>query len=99
MTAPIEGTVLRVLLRPGESFSTLTPRPLFRMADTSARRVRAEIDERDVLNVRVGQPVVVFPDGHETQRFTWQSPSSSPVPWAARRPSAETPPKRWIMTC
>ena len=69
VTAPIDGAILRVLLRPGESFSTLTPRPLFRMADVSARRVRAEIDERDVLNVRVGQRAVIFPDGHDDQKF------------------------------
>jgi HlyD family secretion protein len=67
--APIDGTVLRVLLRPGESFSTQAPRPIFTLADASLRRVRAEIDERDVTKVRVGQSVVVFPDGHEDQQF------------------------------
>ena len=42
VTAPIDGTILRVLLRPGESFSTLAPRPLFTISDLSVRRVRAE---------------------------------------------------------
>jgi HlyD family secretion protein len=70
VTAPIDGTILRVLLRPGESFSTLAPRPLFRLSDLSVRRVRAEIDERDVMKVRVGQGVQVFPDGREDQKFT-----------------------------
>jgi multidrug resistance efflux pump len=45
--APIDGTVLRVYARPGESFSTVTPRPLFSLADASGRRVKAEVDERD----------------------------------------------------
>src|SRR3989449_326713 len=41
--APIEGTVLRVYARPGESFSTITPRPLFNLADASGRRIKAEV--------------------------------------------------------
>jgi HlyD family secretion protein len=72
VTAPIDGTILRVLLRPGESFSTLAPRPLFTLADLSIRRVRAEIDERDVLKVRTGQKAVVFADGDQDQKFTGQ---------------------------
>ncbi len=58
--APIDGTILRLLLRKGESFSMITPRPLFTIADLSVRRVRAEVDERDVLKVRTGQKVVIF---------------------------------------
>ena len=69
VTSPMEGTILRVLLRPGESFSTITPRPLFRIADLSGRRVRAEVDERDVLSTHVGQKAVVFAEGREEQKF------------------------------
>ena len=57
--APIAGTVLRTLLEPGESFSTLVPRPILTLADTSRLRVRAEVDERDVPRVFVGQRVMV----------------------------------------
>jgi len=38
--APIDGTVLRVYARSGESFSTVTPRPLFSLADTSTRHIK-----------------------------------------------------------
>jgi len=38
--APIDGTVLRVYARRGESFSTVTPRTLFSLADTSSRTSR-----------------------------------------------------------
>jgi multidrug resistance efflux pump len=69
VTAPSNGTILRVLLHPGEAFSTMAPKPLFTMADTSVRRVRAEVDERDVMKVRVGQKVLVSADGHEDQKF------------------------------
>jgi multidrug resistance efflux pump len=43
--APIDGTVLRVYARRDESFSTVTPRPLFSVADTSTRHIKAEVDE------------------------------------------------------
>lgn len=61
--APVSGTVLRTLLRPGESFSTFVPRPILSLADTSRLRVRAEVDERDVARVFAGQRVMVRGDG------------------------------------
>ena len=62
--APISGTILRVSLRPGESFSTIAPHPIFTIADLSGRRVRAEVDERDVGRVYVGQKAVVYADAY-----------------------------------
>jgi multidrug resistance efflux pump len=70
ITAPIDGSVLRVFMKPGESFSTLTPQPLFSMADLSVRRVRAEIDERDVRKVRVGQKVLISADALQNESFS-----------------------------
>jgi multidrug resistance efflux pump len=67
--APMTGTVLRVLLRPGESFSTISPKPLFTMADLSGRRIRAEVDERDVTKVRLGQKVLITSDALGKQSF------------------------------
>lgn len=60
VTAPIDGRVLRLLLKPGESFSTLMPSPILSMDDTSVRHVRAEVDERDILKVWKGQQALVF---------------------------------------
>jgi HlyD family secretion protein len=68
--APIDGTVLRVYARPGESFSTVTPRPLFSLADASGRRVKAEVDERDFGKVAVGQNVIIHADGLNGARLT-----------------------------
>jgi HlyD family secretion protein len=76
--APISGTVLRVQMRAGEAFSTVTPQPVVTMADLSTRRVRAEIDERDVAKIRVGQPVVVSTDAHQ-QKFTGIVKSIAPT--------------------
>ena len=77
--APITGTVLRVYARAGESFSTVTPRPLFSLADTSARRVKAEIDERDLGKVAIGQNVIIQADGLGGKKHTGAVASISPV--------------------
>ena len=67
--APISGTILKVVGKVGESYSTLLPHPLFLLADDSVRRVRAEVDERDVSKVRLGQTAIVTADGFPGQRF------------------------------
>ena len=67
--APINGTVLRVLLREGESFGLVDPHPLFTMADVSGRRVRAEVDEDDIAKVHVGQKLLVSADAYSHRTF------------------------------
>ncbi len=67
--APIDGTVLRVYARSGESFSTVTPRPLFSLADTSTRHIKAEVDERDVDKLSVGQKVIIQADALEGKKL------------------------------
>lgn len=77
--ARIAGTVLRVYARTGESFSTVTPRPLFTLADASGRRVKAEVDERDLGKVVVGQNVIIQADGLGGKKFTGTVASISAV--------------------
>jgi HlyD family secretion protein len=67
--APISGTVLRIMARVGESYSTLLPRPLFSLVDDSIRRVRAEVDEQDVGKVKLGQRTIISADGFPGRRF------------------------------
>ena len=67
--APINGTVLRVYARRGESYSTVTPRPLFSLADTSARHIRAEVDERDVERISLGQGVLIEADALDGKKL------------------------------
>jgi HlyD family secretion protein len=69
IVAPIDGTVLRVYARRGESFSTVTPRPLFDLADTSTRHIKAEVDERDVDKLSVGQNVIIQADALEGRKL------------------------------
>jgi len=67
--APIDGTVLQVNARPGESYSLITPRALFRLADTSGRRVKAQVDERDVGRIAAGQTAIINAEGLTGKKF------------------------------
>jgi HlyD family secretion protein len=79
IVAPIDGTILRIFARPGESFSTVMPRPLFSLADVSARRVKAEIDERDLSKVVIGQNVIIQAEGLGGRKLTGTVKSISAV--------------------
>jgi HlyD family secretion protein len=61
--SPISGTVTHVNLNVGESFSTFVPRPIITMADLSGRRIRAEVDERDLSRIHINQRVRVSAEG------------------------------------
>lgn len=52
LRAPSHGTVLRILVRPGEAVSQLSGTPMVMMADLSRLRIRAEVDEQDAPRVR-----------------------------------------------
>jgi HlyD family secretion protein len=60
--APITGTVLEVNGKPGEMASPSAPQPLVLLGDVSALRVRAELDERDFGETKIGQAVSVRPE-------------------------------------
>jgi len=59
--APIDGTILQMNAKPGELASPSATQPLVLLGDMSALRVRAEVDERDIEKIKVGQAVVVRP--------------------------------------
>ncbi|MEP7341855.1 MAG: efflux RND transporter periplasmic adaptor subunit [Acidobacteriota bacterium] len=68
--APQAGRVLRVHLLPGETVSTVMPRPVVSLADLSRLRVRAEVDERDLGRLRAGQAVAVQADAFPEKQFS-----------------------------
>jgi HlyD family secretion protein len=57
--SPINGLVLRRYLKSGESVSPSPDLPIVTLGDTSRLRVRAEIDESDIGQLRLGQPARV----------------------------------------
>jgi len=68
--SPIDGVVLRVHHRAGESVSNsaVNPDPVLTIGDVSVRRVRVDVDESDVNRVRVGQRAYVMADAYGKQK-------------------------------
>jgi HlyD family secretion protein len=60
--APIAATVLQVNAKAGELAAPSATQPLLLLGDISALRVRAELDERDFGEIKIGQAVSVRPD-------------------------------------
>jgi multidrug resistance efflux pump len=58
--APFDGTVLKILKRPGEGVRMIELEPVVLFGDLSRLRVRAEIDERFVKQLHVGQTAEVY---------------------------------------
>jgi ABC exporter DevB family membrane fusion protein len=68
--SPIDGTVLKRHREPGESISMFVPRPIVSVANVTAIRIRAEVDERDIARVREGQRTRVTIDAFPDQTFS-----------------------------
>ncbi len=67
--APFDGTVLNVNAHEGETAGTGAPGAMFVFGDVSKLRVRAEVEERDIAKVRVGQKAVVRADAFPDRDF------------------------------
>jgi HlyD family secretion protein len=82
--APIAGTVLQVNAKPGELAVPSATQPLVLLGDISALRVRAELDERDFGEIRIGQAVSVRPDAFRGREFAGKVYSIAPLVEASR---------------
>jgi ABC exporter DevB family membrane fusion protein len=60
VVAPFDGTVLKLLKRPGEGVRMIELEPVVIFGDLSRLRIRAEIDERFVRELVVGQRAEVY---------------------------------------
>ena len=67
--APIAGTVLQVNAKPGEMAALSATQPLVLLGDLSALRVRAELDERDFGEIKIGQVASVRPAAFRNREF------------------------------
>ncbi|WP_333795067.1 HlyD family secretion protein [Hyphomicrobium sp.] len=67
--APADGSVLNMWAKVGEMAAPSADAPLLLFGDISSLRVRAEVEERDVTKVRVGQRVVVRADAFPDKDF------------------------------
>jgi HlyD family secretion protein len=77
--APMSGTVLQVNAKPGELATPSTAQPLLIIGDVSALRVRAELDERDVGEVKIGQSAVIRADAFRGREFAGKVSFIAPI--------------------
>jgi len=77
--APISGTVLQINAKPGELAAPANAQPLLIIGDVSALRVRAELDERDVGEVKVGQSAVIRADAFRGREFAGKVSFIAPI--------------------
>jgi HlyD family secretion protein len=82
--APIDGTVLQVGVKAGETAAVSAPQPLLLIGDVSALRVRAELDERDFAGIKIGQAVVVRAAAFPGREFVGKVASVAPIAEPAR---------------
>jgi ABC exporter DevB family membrane fusion protein len=57
---PFDGTILKILKRPGEGVRMIELEPVVIFGDLSHLRIRAEIDERFVKDICIGQTAEVY---------------------------------------
>ena len=77
--APITGTVLQVQAKIGEIASPSSPEPLAVLGNRSHLRVRAEIDERDIGKIAIGQRAVVRADAFPGRDFEGKVSAIAPI--------------------
>lgn len=70
--SPIDGQVVRVFKRVGESIATASDVPVASVADLASLRVRADLDERDIAKVSVGQVVQIRAETFANRSFEGQ---------------------------
>ena len=68
--SPINGVVLRKHRRAGEMVSIAFDTPAITVGDVSKLRVRADVDERDIAKVAVGQHALLMAEAYGQRRFT-----------------------------
>lgn len=67
--APANGSILNVWAKVGEMAAPSADAALLLFGDISSLRVRAEVEERDVTKIRVGQRVIVRADAFPDKDF------------------------------
>ena len=77
--APIDGTVLQININPGELATPTALQPLLMIANLMTLNVRAELDERDVSEIKVGQAASVRAAAFPGKEFAGSVTSIAPL--------------------
>ena len=67
--APTDGTIVRRYANPGSGASTFSVTAMFQLQPDSLRIVRAEVEERSVNLVKVGQKVEIVPESAQSTAY------------------------------
>lgn len=67
--APADGRIVRRYANPGTGASTLQVTPLFQLQPEAQRIVRAEVEERSIGAVKLGQAVEIVPESDQEKSY------------------------------
>lgn len=67
--APADGTIVRRYANPGSGASTFSVTAMFQLQPSALRIVRAEVEERSINAVKVGQKVEIVPESDQTASY------------------------------
>lgn len=67
--APADGTIVRRYANPGSGASTFSVTAMFQLQPDTQRIVRAEVEERSVNQVKVGQKVEIVPESDQKASY------------------------------
>ena len=67
--APTDGTIVRRYANPGSGASTFSVTAMFQLQPNSLRIVRAEVEERSINLVKVGQKVEIVPESAQSTAY------------------------------
>ena len=79
LRTPIAGSVLKISVTPGETIAPAPDSPLAVIGDPSQVVVKADIDQRDVAKVKIGQEAYVRSDAFPGQQFEGKVTSLAPA--------------------
>ena len=77
--APIDGTILQLNINPGELATPSGLQPVLSIANLTTLNVRAELDERDVSEIKLGQAASVRAAAFPGKEFAGTVTSIAPV--------------------
>ncbi len=88
VTAPSDGTVLRMLTNPGEALGATPRQPAVLFVPAGPRIVRAEVDQEWADRVAVGQVAFVQDETNTTTRYLWRGRVARVADWYTQRRSS-----------
>lgn len=67
--APTDGTIVRRYANPGSGASTFSVTAMFQLQPAAQRIVRAEVEERSINSVKIGQKVEIVPESDQQAKY------------------------------